>query len=65
LVLVELTTQTTLALFATVAAIGLIGGVAVQVLSLLENAEAKGCINPNAPGGGSIASNASKGRCVH
>jgi len=27
-------------------------------------AEAKGCINPNAPCGGSLAFNASQGRCA-
>jgi hypothetical protein len=52
----ELTT-TTLAIFAVVAAMGLIGVVAVQILSVPEDAEARGCNN-------SVAANASKGRCI-
>jgi hypothetical protein len=51
----ELTT-TTLAIFAVVAAMGLIGIVGVQILSVPEDAEARGCNN-------SVAFNASKGRC--
>jgi hypothetical protein len=60
----ELPSTTTLAVFAIVAAMGLVGAVAVQVLSIAEDAEARGCINPNAPGGGSVAFNASQGRCA-
>ncbi len=59
----ELTT-TTLAIFAVVTAMGLVGVVAIGIMSVPQDAEAKGCVNPNAPGGGSIAFNASKGRCV-
>ena len=55
---------TTFAIFAIIAAMGLIGVVGVTILSVTEAAEAAGCINPNAPGGGSIAFNASKGRCA-
>ena len=55
---------TTLAIFAVFAVIGLVGVVAVTIMSVPEDAEAKGCINHNAPGGGSIAYNNSKGRCV-
>jgi hypothetical protein len=45
-------------------AIGLFGVVAIEIMSITQEAEARGCINENAPGGGSIAVNASKGRCV-
>ncbi|MDQ5869385.1 MAG: hypothetical protein M3530_06610 [Thermoproteota archaeon] len=55
---------TTLAIFAVVAAMGLVGVVAIGIMSVPLDAEAKGCANPNAPGGGSIAFNASKGRCL-
>jgi hypothetical protein len=41
----------------TLAAMGLIGVVAVQILSVPEDAEARGCNN-------SVAANASKGRCI-
>jgi hypothetical protein len=55
-----------LAIIAVVAALALFGVVmvTVSVTMQLQEAEARGCINPNAPGGGSIAVNASKGRCV-
>jgi hypothetical protein len=52
----------TLAIFATLESMGIVGVVGVAV-SLLD-AEAAGCHNPHAPGGGSIAFNASKGRCA-
>ncbi len=58
----ELTT-TTMAIFAIVAAMGLVGVVAVGTMSVPGHAEARGCITPHAPAGGSIAYNASKGRC--
>ncbi len=47
--------------------IALLGVVVVTVavtIPSLQQAEAAGCINPNAPAGGSIAANASKGRCA-
>jgi hypothetical protein len=55
-----------LALLALVAALALLGVVVltVAVTIPLQQAEARGCINPNAPGGGSVAFNASKGRCA-
>jgi hypothetical protein len=57
---------TTIAVIAIVAALALLGVVAVMVAVTipLQQAEARGCINPNAPGGGSLAFNASKGRCA-
>ena len=55
--------ESTIVLFALVAALGLVTVVAVDIMLTAQEAEAKGCINPNAPGGGSIAFNASKGRC--
>jgi hypothetical protein len=51
----ELTT-TTLAIFANVAVMGLVGVVATEIMSVLEDAEARGCRN-------GIAVNASQGRC--
>jgi hypothetical protein len=51
----ELTT-TTLAIFATVAAMGLVGVVAIEVILISEEAEALGCRT-------SPAFNAIKGRC--
>ncbi len=48
---------TTLAIFAVVAAMGLVGVVAIGIMSVLEDAEAAGCKI-------GIAANASKGRCV-
>jgi hypothetical protein len=58
---------TSIAIIAIVAALALLGVVAITVavtIPLQQEAEARGCINPNAPAGGSIAVNASKGRCV-
>jgi hypothetical protein len=58
--------NTTLAVIAVLAALALLGVVMVLVANNLavQEAEARGCVNPNAPAGGSIAVNASKGRCV-
>lgn len=59
--------DTSIAVIAIIAALALLGVVAVTIVTIplqLQQAEARGCINPNAPGGGSIAVNASKGRCV-
>jgi hypothetical protein len=56
-----------LAIIAVVAALAMLGVVVITVtvtIPLQQEAEARGCVNPNAPGGGSIAANASKGRCV-
>jgi hypothetical protein len=55
-----------LALLALVAALALLGVVVLTVAVTIpqQQAEARGCINPNAPGGGSVAFNASKGRCA-
>jgi hypothetical protein len=53
----ELST-TTLAIFAVFAVIGLVGVVAVTIMSVPEDAEARGCRS-------SVAFNASKGRCFH
>jgi hypothetical protein len=47
-----------LAVYAIFAAAGLIGVVALEVISSIEDAEARGCNN-------SIAFNASQGRCFH
>ncbi len=58
-------TTTTMAIFAIVSAMGLVGVQAIGIMAVPEDAEAKGCITPNAPAGGSIAYNASKGRCYH
>ena len=59
---------TSIAIIAIVAALALLGVVVVTVaftIPLQQQAEAAhGCINPNAPAGGSIAANASKGRCA-
>ena len=61
-------TITSITLIAIVAAIALLGVVVVTVaftIPLQQQAEAApGCINPNAPAGGSIAANASKGLCA-
>jgi hypothetical protein len=56
--------ETVVVLFAIAAIFGLGGVVVIDSILTTQDAEAKGCINPNAPGGGSIAFNASKGRCV-
>jgi hypothetical protein len=53
----------TLIALALIAAAGMLGVIAVGAVNI-PSAEAAGCINPNAPGGGSIAFNASKGRCA-
>ena len=49
---------TTLAIFAVFAVMGLVGVVAVTILSVPEDAEAKGCRT-------SQAVNMSKGRCIY
>ena len=55
-----------IAVIAIVAALGLLGVVVGTVAFTipLQQVEAAGCINPNAPGGGSRAFNASQGRCA-
>jgi hypothetical protein len=60
------TTNTSIAIIAKVAALGLLGVVVVTVAVTIpqQQVEAAGCINPNAPGGGSRAFNASQGRCA-
>lgn len=62
----EMNNETTFAVIAIVAALALVGVVMVtiSVTMQLQEAEARGCINPNVPGGGSIAVNASQGRCI-
>jgi hypothetical protein len=49
---------------ALVVALGVLGAVAITVVVIIQQVEARGCVNPNAPAGGSIAVNASKGRCA-
>ena len=64
----EGSSTTSIAIIATVAALGLLGVVVVTVAVTIpqQQAEARGCApNPNAPAGGGIAVNASKGRCFH
>jgi hypothetical protein len=56
--------DTVVILFGIAAIFGLVRVVVIDSILTTQEAEAKGCINPNAPGGGSIAFNASKGRCV-
>jgi hypothetical protein len=58
---------TSITIIAIVAAVALLGVVVVTVVTipLQQEAEARGCLNPNAPGGGSLAINASKAHCVH
>ena len=51
-------TTTTLAIFAIVAAMGLIGVVAIQVVSTPQEAIARGCKS-------GVPFNASQGRCFH
>jgi hypothetical protein len=53
--------QKTLVIFALIAALGLVTAVAVDIILSMQEAEARGCnpINPQ----GSLAFNASKGRC--
>jgi hypothetical protein len=50
--------QTTVVIFAILAAFGLVTIVAVDIVLTGQEAEAKGCPN-------SVAANASKGRCVN
>jgi hypothetical protein len=50
-------TNSTVVLFALIAALGLVTVVAVDILLTAQEAEAKGCNR-------SIAANASKGRCI-
>ena len=56
--------ETAVVLFAIATIFRLVGVAVIDSILTTQHAEAKGCINPNAPGGGSIAFNASKGRCV-
>jgi hypothetical protein len=51
-------TQTTVLIFAILAAFGLIAIVAVDIVLTAQEAEAKGCTR-------SVAANASQGRCVN
>ena len=61
----EGSSTTSIAIVAIVAALGLLGVVVVTVaVTIPQQQEAAGCINPNAPGGGSRAFNASQGRCA-
>jgi hypothetical protein len=61
-----MTTETMLAIFAIAVALGLVGALVIETVILpQQQAEAKGCINSHAPGGGIIAFNASQGRCFH
>ena len=61
-----MTTTTSMVIIATVAVLAMLGVVIVLAVVTIpkQQAEAAGCINPNAPAGGSIAANASKGRCA-
>jgi hypothetical protein len=54
----ENNTQMMLAIFAIAAALGLLGVVAITIVTIPQEAEARGCNN-------SVAFNASKGRCFH
>ena len=55
--------DTTLAIFAIIAALGLIGIIAVESITMpQQQAEARGCTSG---GAGSLAFNASQGRCFH
>ena len=55
---------TTLAIFAVLAVMGLVGVVAVTIMSVPEDAEARGCeTGISKAGGGYVGLNASKGRC--
>jgi Flp pilus assembly protein CpaB len=51
-------TQTTVVIFAILAAFGLVAIVAVDIALITQEVEAKGCKNSN-------AANASQGRCVN
>jgi hypothetical protein len=55
-----------LVIYALIAALGLVGVVAVDIMLTAQEAEgSRGCFpNPNAPAGGALAANASKGRCI-
>ena len=55
-------TNASMVIIALVLALGVVGAVTVTVF-IIQQAEAAGCINSNAPGGGSVAFNASKGKC--
>jgi hypothetical protein len=59
-------TINSMVIIAIIAALALLGVVVITIVTipLLQQAEARGCINPHAPGGGSIAFNAAKGRCA-
>ena len=64
----EGSSTTSIAIIAIVAALGLLRVVMVRVAVTIpqqqQQVEAAGCINPNAPGGGSLVFNASQGRCA-
>jgi hypothetical protein len=57
--------ETQLAIFAIVAALGLVAVVTVEVASMAQEAEARGCDSsfPNS-GVGGVGFNASQGRCL-
>ena len=61
-----MTTTTSMAIIAIVAALAMLGIIVVTVAVTIpqQQVEAAGCINPNVPGGGSRAFNASQGRCA-
>jgi hypothetical protein len=52
--------NTVVVLFPIATIFGLVGVLMIDSILTTQEAEAKGCINPNAPGGGSIAFNVSK-----
>ena len=54
--------QTHLAIFAVVAALGILGVIAVESISMMQQQAYGGCERGTAPG---TAFNASKGRCFH
>ena len=54
--------QTQLAIFAVVAALGILGVIAVESISMMQQQAYGGCERGTAP---STAFNASKGRCFH
>ena len=51
-------TNSTLVIFAIIAALGLVTVVAVDIMFTIQEAEARGCRN-------GVAFNASQGRCLH
>ena len=53
-----------LTLFALILALGVLGIVIADTIIAIQEAQAKGCINPNAPGVGSRPFNASQGKCA-